>query len=778
MALTPEEQAELERLRAELNAAPPKEEGFWSRYGSKQGYLDRLDSTIQGATSGWADEVTNVLPATAAWLGDKTGKSWGDIYGDITSAENARRDKLMQEHPVETLSHNMAGGALTMPFLPMPTRIADYGNKARMLVNALKESKLATKPLKAAIDTTQYLGKNAVSGAGYGAVAGAGYSDKESVDQAIEDTKEGAAFGVALPVAMNALKKPAGVIARAGNLKTPLGKGENFTNYSMATEPGESVVGDVYRNFINKMLGAQGTVARNDERFISPLKENVDVGKESLHQLKLSADRQADDVALQGIARDEQHAARLDAINANTRNEVARIKGDAETSIDDLNRNTRQYVDDLSRMTEGEAQKQAQMLERQTRELAMPNSMDDATRDLIAQADNGWDANALLKDWWNNNGFASVKERTFSWGSDLKSRLDSLVEADPALALKLGDVVRLVEEKAGRIQGGAVRQGMTPFTGQMGQGNMQQIDGAALMAIRNFFATASNKTSAVLDSGLLRSVAKEFDSFIRSELKNDPDALAQFNDHLARYGAKVTYGKVVTKDGSVTPSRWQDVVKSSPGADVGKGPLQREATNVVNETKAKKEQAAEAAKAAQQKAADEIRRLQREQQAAKDAVKAAADAEKSVLRRTRARQNKEEKVSARQKYRDERIAAEARLKEATAAYKAAKAKQAHPQSIFSANAYLQTLGPGAALTGLGVATGNPLLTLAAIPASALAAKGLVSQTGQRFAAGQTSLQQWAQNLNASEQGRIVAKALRDGVTVEEVLRRQQEQEKE
>lgn len=177
-------------------AAPTQGIKPWEEYGgvSQPEYeagiaRTALDQGLQGATLGFADEVTDRLGAGIASL--VTDRTYNDLLNEARGDTLTRQQAQMEQRPALTIGANLAGGLLTGG--------AGATTKAgTTLTNSLRTGNLAARAGKAAaLGTT--------SGGVYGFGAGEG-----DVENRLESAKDSAAtgllLGAALPVAGAALK--------------------------------------------------------------------------------------------------------------------------------------------------------------------------------------------------------------------------------------------------------------------------------------------------------------------------------------------------------------------------------------------------------------------------------------------------------------------------------------------------------------------------------------------------------------------------------------------
>lgn len=160
-----------------------------------------LDQSLQGATFGFADEVTDRLGAVGASL--VTGEKYGDLLKEARTMSKGRMGRELDQRPALSVGANLAGALLTGGAGATTKAGATAGN-------FLRSGNLAARA-----------GKSALAGATSGGAYGAGTAEEgHRLEGAGEGAAYGAAFGAALPVAGAAVKSgyegTKNVIAGAG----------------------------------------------------------------------------------------------------------------------------------------------------------------------------------------------------------------------------------------------------------------------------------------------------------------------------------------------------------------------------------------------------------------------------------------------------------------------------------------------------------------------------------------------------------------------------------
>jgi hypothetical protein len=190
--LTPEEQQELAALEAELEGGEqgqkPKDEGYIAEDPTAGDYArTAFDQGMQGATFGFADEITDSIGALIA--SRMTGISYTDLLKEARETTKARLSEQQQEMPGTSILSNVAGGALT--------GAAGATTKAgSAIANSLRTGNLPARVIK-----------SAATGAASGAAYGAGTAQEgERAEGAGAGAALGATVGAAVPAVASAAR--------------------------------------------------------------------------------------------------------------------------------------------------------------------------------------------------------------------------------------------------------------------------------------------------------------------------------------------------------------------------------------------------------------------------------------------------------------------------------------------------------------------------------------------------------------------------------------------
>lgn len=485
-------------------------------------------AVTQGATWGWGDEVTAAATAGIAKMaGDD--KPFKEIYRDVKEGERARQGEYIEANPGTAFAAEMAG-AVAMPGRmlmggKLPKTIAKskpwQGHVARKASRRAEETALG--------GTRRRVFRNTGRGAATGAFAGAGYAD--TTEDLPEEMAKGAAFGVAVPLAMSGARNMTRFIGRRRPEIEPLGRGKDFMPIHLAADPKVSTPVDLYRRWVGKAFGGRKILGEQEARYLHKAKGAKEAARDALDQA-----RQARTLSV----RAKEAAKKADPTDSLLLRKMAANESLPMDVAADFRQQIGQRIDS--------------------------NDMGGATE--------------AIDNWWRTNGFGMVKGRQFEWdGSRLFDDLDALIKDNPGLALELGDVAQKIPGMAERMQT-LVTRGEPPFIELARMfGAQRAIDGDAMLAMRNVFARAANRSGDAHKSGSMRQIANQFDKAFRRGL--DPDGRRLFDDHIGRWGIKETFKESVLKaqtkkQGAFDPDDWM----SSLGGDkkaYGKGPLQQAA---------------------------------------------------------------------------------------------------------------------------------------------------------------------------------------------------------
>jgi hypothetical protein len=305
------------------------------------------------------------------------------------------------------------------------------------------------------------------------------------------------------------------------------------TPLHMVDEP----ISHTYRT-VGQLPGARGKLAQLEEPFVEEAAAKVG--------------RAADDLSSLKAANVERQANR--ALNATEQASAV------TRNIDEVAEETARRVEDLPREI---AQREAAQFRSSAARQALPNHAQDILEDVDIVNDIPT-VRQRLADYWNKDAFQEVKSASFPWANKgnrkLRQDIRTRMADDPELALALDNSLGKISGATRKLRGAGI--GAQPRTAQelvdMLDSNIEAIDGDALMAIRNTFATGANGNSK--NGWALRQVANEFDDFIRDNLGDE--AKKQFNENLGKYTTALSYMDASGIDaarknsGKFTPAQW------------------------------------------------------------------------------------------------------------------------------------------------------------------------------------------------------------------------------
>lgn len=663
-------------------------------------FFARPMAVVEGATLGLGDEVAALGGATYEKLKQavtgKGDKTWKEAFNEKYAPIERLRNQFQEDRPKEALALNVAGSLATGPV---------GGTKS-----------VATPFLKRAL-------KSVAGGAIEGAIAGAGTAN---AGERLKGAGIGAGFGAATGGVLTGLGGLANAIAKRRIAENLVQADGSQKPLHLMAEPGESKVVDFYRGGVGASFGGGGALKKQELPFLHAADQAVDAAQVQQSQLAQQAD-----------------AVKTGYENRKLQNALAAQAKEQQTAAQG-----KQLVRSVRDLTESQVARASDGLERKALDEALPVDAPLEQRQALLKLD-PQTAAKQLDAWWTENGFNMVKGRDFEWTGTLQTNLDKLVEGDPALALKLGDIWARIPGMTNRMQAAAmknVKPGTAMTSEQMGQAvreslpQITHINGDALMAMRNFFARASNSTSSRFDKGALRQVANVFDEEIRTGLGKGTAAESAFNDHISRWGIKSTYEKAVaaaeSQGGRFTPKQWQQAGGKGKKAAFGEKPLQKEAEAIIRTEKDSKKLVG---KVKEDTAAKTQATKQAEQRAQKqEALRLAREAAKERQRLKKIGKEGLEKA---------REAAAGLHKRALTSH-----------SIWEKAYKTAALGGGPSVLMGGAVPGAAL----ALPIGAGISRVLASKPVQRFAAGQTEFQRaLARDLRISEKEReILARAMR------------------
>lgn len=207
-----------------------------------------FDQGMQGATFGFADEISDRLGAAIAV--PFTGQSYDDLYQEARNLTKERQARQFEQNPVTSIGANILGGLVT-------------GG-----AGATTKAGSATGNFLRSGNTAARIGKGALAGAASGAAYGAGTSeDGERLDGAEQGAILGGITGAAIPAIGAAVSKAntRTVIPNADQIKEKASK-----LYQLAEQTG----GEFKPEFTNQWLQKAQKSLLSDDSLINAMRSN------------------------------------------------------------------------------------------------------------------------------------------------------------------------------------------------------------------------------------------------------------------------------------------------------------------------------------------------------------------------------------------------------------------------------------------------------------------------------------------------------------------------
>lgn len=217
-----------------------------------------LDQGLQGATFGFADEITDRAGAGIAGL--FTSEKYDDLLKEARGMSKERLNAEMQQRPGLSITSNLAGGLLT-------GGAGATTKTGTAIANSLRSGNTAAR-----------VTKGAVAGATSGGLYGAGSAeDGERLEGAGKGAALGGAFGAAIPIAgaaVNAGVKGSqnawkGVFARTGEDLQKIGqqiKDKASSHYKVMRESGAVINPNSGKRLISAIDNALLSTGKNNPR--------------------------------------------------------------------------------------------------------------------------------------------------------------------------------------------------------------------------------------------------------------------------------------------------------------------------------------------------------------------------------------------------------------------------------------------------------------------------------------------------------------------------------
>lgn len=518
------------------------------------GLRERGTAVLQGLTWNAGDELTAAAAATFGGVGE----GWGERYKDILEAENARQDEYSDRRPGEALALELGGGLLTRR--PGLKKGVDKLFRRTEKVAAKRAANAAER--SGAQDVWRKVFKNTLGGAGEGAVAGfmAGRGD---VSDRLGSATAGAGIGAAIPLGLSTGRQLARTIGRR-RIKPEIGRGEDFVPPHMLMDKKENWLSDLYRNVGGKGLFTRPTMAVQEAKVLQAdklLRKDAKLADREAVDMLEEATRKKQEMGgvvkqeAEGIRRaaEEEFEAGTSKLKRTMEKRSDELEGWGERQVDSLDDRALNQTKAAAGQTAEDIGNSNKRFFQRTAYEAMPSRVGDDVRQQVAQME-PQDAARFIDDWWKKEAFKGAKSEHYKWDGNegLVTDMRRMVADDPEIVLELGDVADAIPGMAARMQNAATR-GLDPSAtvidsvGEALTGKIE-LNGDAMMALRNVYARAANTTKSVGRQRYLNRVKGEFDDAIRKTLREKPDGkklVADFDEDLKRYGVKQNFVNAV-----------------------------------------------------------------------------------------------------------------------------------------------------------------------------------------------------------------------------------------
>lgn len=683
--------------------------GEWTSQDSLAGALIFLE----GATLGWSDEVGVGLASIA--LSTTTDETREEAYYRLKKDYDAMQAGFSERQPLAATGLEIAG-AIASP-------LSKIGAAA-----------------KGASSITGLVGRAGVEGAIYGAGKAETGAD---TGELLVDASVGGLTGLAGGAVFGL---PAWLLKR--KIDAPLDTPEGFQPITLAADKeksSESILRSFYRDVVGPSFGGGGVIRAQEEKIVAPLVQKQKVREEAIEAFdKKIKQESAEATKALGNAIDDLGLQTKRKIRDVTE-EANVVKGVLEGDYSGLvNKTTGQVIARQTAQLKNNLDANADMFRLEAFSKALPASIKKKTVSDITAAPNPNAAMQRLEEQWSKVGFESIKTRSYQVDPNK-------VAKEMLKRLSADTTVRLMMESSGQLTN-TIRNTVALLSDKTVKG---RISGEDLASLRSSFGTAAAAKSdaggvPAIQQYILRDMQSVLDDVVTRTLSGD--RLAKFEADKAAWAAhsilKDAVSKASTKagrEGRFTPDEWLQAAKTNSPRQSrqGKAPLQARANKVAATIGAQEE----TIKAAALKLSDklEARRNRELTRVRNKATLKKSKIEEEQLALKKNLKNNPENV--------ERIAAnELELKnlQQVATDSAAELKRIQqlrtPENPswfhkFAATGFIGGLtGLQAAATGgsgIGATLGGAVGTLGA-------AKGLSGEGMQRLLAGQTPIQQAAQ----------------------------------
>ncbi len=685
--------------------------GEWTSQDSLAGSLIFLE----GMTLGWSDEVGVGLAALAT-----------SATTDETREQAYKRLKKDYDDMQE-------GFATRQPLAATGLEIA--GN----IVSPVSKIGMAA---KAATGITKLAARAGVEGALYGA-------GKAETGSSVGDIATDAAVGAGVGVASGALfGLPTWLLKR--KIEAPLDTPEGFKPITLAADKdksSEAILQTFYRDVIGPSFGGGGIVRAQEEKIVAPF-----VSQQAAKEKAIKAfDKKSKAEAVEaGYVLQDQ----IDDLGMQVGRKIADVREEAKIVEEIIKGNYKSLVNKetgavIARQTKQLSDimdSQSDMFRLNAFVDSLPASTSSANKADILDSSTLNSALQKLEDRWNIDGFESIKTRSYQVNPEK-------VAAEMNKRLSADTTVRLMLENSGQLKN-TIQNTVALLAEKTTKG---RISGEDLASLRSSFGTAAASKSdvggaAAIQQYVLRDMQAVLDKEVTKTLSKD--RLAKFNADKAAYATVSVLKDAVKsastqagKQGRFTPDQWlQSAAKNSPRqVRQGKAPLQSRAEAVSATIKKEEDVVKKAAlKLSDKLEARRTKELKRAGNKAKLRVSKLEEDQLALKKNMRRNPENAEKLAANQLELEQ-------MKEAVkaSAEELNKIQQLRTPGNPSWFHKFAASGIIGGMTGLqAAATGGSSVasTIGAAMGTIGTAKGLAGEGAQRFLAGQSPLQQAAQNL--------------------------------
>ena len=502
--------------------------GEWTSEDSLAGALIFLE----GATLGWSDEIGVGLASLA--LAATSDETQEESYARLKREYDAMQAGFSERNPLAAAGLE-AAGAIVSPI-----------SKVGM-------------GIKGAKTITGLIGRAGVEGAIYGAGKTETGADSEQIGRdAIFGLGTGIATGAAFAAPTWLLKK---------KIQAPLDTEEGFKPITLAAnteKTSENIMQSFYRDVVGPSFGATGVVRAQEEKFYQAAAKEA---KEATTALKGALSKADDELKQKIKGAEAENKAAVEVIEGNYSSLLNKDTGNV------IARKTAQLKENLDSNQD--------MFRLQAFRQSLPASI--KKRDVvdILESTDPNSAMQKLEKQWSNVGFESIKTRSYQVNPKaVATEMSKRLEGDAR--------VRLAVESSGQL-----RNTIENVVGLLAEKTTQgRISGEDLSDLRSSFGTAAAAKSdaggsAAIQNYVLRDMQSVLDNVVTKTLSGD--RLAKFEADRAAWAThsilKDAVAKASTKvgkQGRFTPDEWLQAAKTNSPRQARQGttPLQKEANRV------------------------------------------------------------------------------------------------------------------------------------------------------------------------------------------------------